>query len=142
MYIRWLRAFDKSHRLLDSIKFEFSRPMADEVACEKLQHGASHVWQSHVGLLVAPEAVVKVFSGDCWSIPAENSGRLIKTMNPRVRRRCSRLEAWAHPVYTGLVLDVGFSELDRRNQDAVVATFNSGVLIYRLKDGKLHPLSF
>ena len=130
-YIRWLGAFRREGSLSESFRFEFGRQ--DEVACERIMK-RSHVW-AKVGLLVAPTAVFKRFNGDCWSEYRRRGKRvrLKKTRNPR-RSGSVHAEAWAKPVYTGIV--VKGKDLRAPIWGAVKrAARRYRVPVYRLKKG-------
>jgi hypothetical protein len=100
IYVRWLGAFRKSGTLHESINFEFNRQKTDEVAVEPIKE-QSYIFQARVGLLTKNSAIIKKFNGDCWSEYVDD-GKLEKTRNPR-HSNSEHLEAWAIPVYTGIV---------------------------------------
>lgn len=100
-FVRWLGAFRNGGSLHGSLDFELNRNSTDEVAVEPF-YKKSRVAHARVGLLVDKKAIVKEFSGDCWSEPTEE-GKLQKTRNPREAKSTHR-EAWANPHYVGVVI--------------------------------------
>lgn len=106
MYIRWMGAFRKNGSLSEAVDFELQRETC--VACEKLQHGKSHVDHARVGLLVDPKAVYKRYKGDVWSSYTVD-GRL-HTGRKGYEAHSDHWEAFAKPVYTGLVIKNGSLE--------------------------------
>lgn len=100
--VRWIGAFAKRGTLAESLSYEFSRPATDEVCAERYC-GRSVIEHARVGLLVKRTAVVKRFTGDCYSV-ADETGRLHKTRNPR-HAGSHHTEVWCNPVYVAVVLD-------------------------------------
>jgi len=99
VYVRWLGAFGRTDGLHESIKYELD--FHGEVAVEKIIK-ESYIRHARVGLIVPNKAIVKVFSGDCWSVKVGDS--LEKTRNPKTAKS-SHIEAWANGgVFTGFIV--------------------------------------
>lgn len=135
MYIRWMGAFRKNGSLAEAVEFELSR--ATNVACEQLIDGKSLVEQARVGLLVDPKAVYKRFSGDVWS--EYTADGMLHTTRKGYEAKSDHKEAFAHPVYTGIVIKnaslVTLSFAARKEISEIVKRHN--LPIYRLVKGKL-----
>lgn len=139
MYVRWLGAFRKSGTLEESLTFEFSRK--NEVACEKIDNrGRSAIPFARVGLLIDPKAVLKHFKFDVWSEYRED-GTLYSTRHSFDGKgiESSHKEAWAMPVYTGIVLKECSLQNLRHKSRKVIEDFarENGITIYKLTSGKL-----
>lgn len=135
MYIRWMGAFRKNGSLSEAVCFELSR--TTDVACEQLQSGKSLVDHARVGLLVDPKAVYKRFAGDVWSEYTVD-GSLHAT-----RKACEagskHKEAFAKPVYTGLVIKNASLETlgYAARQEVIKAVEQHDLPLYKLVKGKL-----
>lgn len=135
MFIRWLGAFGKNGSLSESVAFEMSR--STDVACERLQKGRSLIDHSRVGLLVDPTAVYKRFDGDVWS-EYSPSGDLAPTRKA-YEAQSHHKEAFAKPVYTGIVIKNGsLATLKYEARAEVVKSARAFNLpIYKLVKGTL-----
>ena len=126
MIIRWLGAFGKSGDLQNSLDFESTRQLSNEVAAEPISGNQGHITHARIGLLVANSAIIKLFNGDCFSVKTEN-GQLKKTRNPR-ESLCDS-EAWVHPVYLGIVIKGGLRTFKPAIKKIIK---NSGLKIFKL----------
>ena len=139
MYIRWLGCFRKNGSLSEAIDFEFTRNT--DVACEQLIKGKSKVHKARVGLLVDPSAVYKKFPGDVWSEYTVD-GELHPTRKG-YEALSEHREAFAHPVYTGLVIkDGSFDNLSGKARHQIISAVTRwNIPVYHLKaNGKLEQI--
>lgn len=136
MYVRWLGAFRKNGSLAESLDFEFSR--ATDVACEKIKNrGGSKIRHCRLGLLVDPKAVYRVYQGDVWS-EYQADGTLFATRS-QWEAHSSHCEAFAKPVFTGLVIKGGsLKDLSAEARATVLAaTRQYNLPLYKLVKGRL-----
>ena len=73
MVVRWLGAYGKGPSLVDSLRFELTRPKTDEVAAEPIDNRNGLKFVS-IGLVVKRRAVRRVYSGDVFSQPCNRLG--------------------------------------------------------------------
>lgn len=137
MYIRWMGAFITNGSISDGISFEMTRESA--VACEHLQKGKSYIQHARIGLLVDPKAVYKRYSGDVYSHYTSN-GCLHTGRKPYEAGSKSRhWEAFAKPVYTGIVIKNGSLETIKRaaRKEILDACEQYHLPVYKLVKGSL-----
>lgn len=96
-------AFRKNGSLSEAIQFELSRETF--VSCERLQKGKSLIDHARVGLLVDPKAVYKRYNGDVWS--EYSAASHLHTHRKGYQASSKHKEAFAKPVYTGIVIKNG-----------------------------------
>ena len=135
MYIRWMGAFRKNGSLSEAVLFELSR--TTDVACEQLVKGKSLVEQARVGLLVNPSAVYKRYNGDVWSEYTVD-GKL-HTTRKGYEATSAHKEAFAKPIYTGLVIKNGsLATLSyAARQEIAEISKRHSLPVFRLVKGKL-----
>jgi hypothetical protein len=115
--IRWMGAFRKGGSTLhQSLSYELGDPCR-EVAGEHILDD-SKIAHVKVGLLVHPSAVIRTFTGDCWSEPED--GILVKGRNPRTARWSHHREAFCLAKYTAIVIKVPLAELTKEVRGAIL----------------------
>lgn len=142
MIVRWLGAFrGHEYTLFESLKFEATRPTSDEVAAEKFA-GNSHIGDAApVGLLIKNSAILKQFSGDCFSLYNEN-GSLYKTRNPR-KAGSEHKEVFANALYTAIVVcGDGLHRLTQQDKKSIkLASKVFNLPVFKLINGRLLPIT-
>ena len=113
MVIRWLGAYGKSTNLAESLTWELTQTERSELAASPCHLG--DVAHCNVGLLVARRAVIRIYSGDAWTVKGED-GTLRKTRRPD--RSAGHGEAIVRPEYRGIVVRWDYLSSDAR---AIVA---------------------
>ena len=140
IYVRWLGAFGGSETGLDdALKYELE--ITREVACEPILGNAGYIRQSAVGLLIDGNNIVREFKGDVWSQLVGD--KLIPTRKVfESNYGKSHSEAFANPIYSGLVLKVGLDKLIQPTKEIILNFCKSrGLELFFLnKKGKLIPL--
>ena len=141
MFVRWLGAFRKgASSLNESLTYELGRDETDEVACEPLLKKESEIRQARIGLVVSRQAIISKFTGDVWS--EIEDGKLKPSRKPCKE---GHGEAFAHPVYTGIVIDLNgglYYPAKRIVKTLCWISDTYGLPVYWLKKGQTKEAKF
>lgn len=133
MIIRWLGAFRKKGRLIDSLNWELSQQSVPALAAERLRKGKSAIPHAKVGLLVKNSALLRRYRSDVWS-EYRGNGKLIATRKEG-EAYSQHAECWVRPEYLAIVIKGKVSDT------ALQACQNTGLDILRLtRDRRLVAL--
>ena len=119
LIVRWLGAYRGRRQDILNVLYQELTLRDREVAAQPFPKG----WgcgniPSSIGLLVSASALVKFFPGDCWSVSSKQSPQLKHTRRA-ITIEGGHAECFCLPIYTGLVVKMGWTRISADEQEAI-----------------------